>query len=116
MGEDWLGQLARLCLVIMAGVSPFYILLGHFLLQAKIITFSSFFFFIFFYFLWPHLWHVEIPRLGVELEPQLLATATVIAMPDPSLVCSLHHNSWQCQILNQLSKARDRTYVLIDAS
>ena len=33
MGEDWLGQLARLCLVIMAGVSPFYILLGHFLLQ-----------------------------------------------------------------------------------
>ena len=35
MGEDWLGQLARLCLVIMAGVSPFYILLGHFLLQEK---------------------------------------------------------------------------------
>ena len=35
MGEDWLGQLARLCLVIMAGVSPFYILLGHFLLQEE---------------------------------------------------------------------------------
>ena len=33
MGKNWLGQLARLCLVIMAGVSPFYILLGHFLLR-----------------------------------------------------------------------------------
>ena len=37
MGEDWLGQLARLCLVIMAGVSPFYILLGHFLLYSPLL-------------------------------------------------------------------------------
>ena len=35
VGEGWLGQLARLCLVIMAGVSPFYILLGHFLLHRE---------------------------------------------------------------------------------
>lgn len=30
VGEGWLGQLARLCLVIMAGVSPFYIFIGTF--------------------------------------------------------------------------------------
>ena len=30
-------------------------------------------------------------------------------MPDPSLVCDLHHSSWQHQILNPLSKARDQT-------
>ena len=30
VGEGWLGQLARLCLVIMAGVSPFYIFVGTF--------------------------------------------------------------------------------------
>ena len=29
------------------------------------------------------------------------------AMPDPSHVCHLHHNSWQRWILNPLSKARD---------
>jgi len=34
-----------------------------------------------------------------------LPTAT--AMPDPSHICDLHHSSWQCQILNPLSKARD---------
>ena len=30
VGEGWLGQLARLCLVIMARVSPFYIFIGTF--------------------------------------------------------------------------------------
>ena len=29
-GEGWLGQLARLCLVIMAGASPFYLFIGTF--------------------------------------------------------------------------------------
>ena len=31
-------------------------------------------------------------------------------------VWDLHHNSQQCQILNPLSGARDRTCVLMDAS
>ena len=35
-----------------------------------------------FYFLGPHLWHMEVPRLGIELELQLPAYAT--AMPDLS--------------------------------
>ena len=30
VGEGWLGQLAGLCLVIMAGVSPFYLFIGTF--------------------------------------------------------------------------------------
>ena len=36
-----------------------------------------------------------------------LARAT--AMQDPSRICNLHHSSWQCQIPNPLSKARDQT-------
>ena len=30
-------------------------------------------------------------------------------MPDPSCVCDLHHSSWECQILDPLSEARDWT-------
>ena len=60
-----------------------------------------------FIFLGPHLWHIEVPRLGVQLELQLLAYATATATPDPSRVCDLHHSSWQCWILNPVSKARD---------
>jgi len=44
------------------------------------------------------------------------AYTTAIAVPDPSCVCNLHHSSKQCQILNPLSKARDRTRVLMDTS
>ena len=50
-----------------------------------------------------------VPRLGVESELQLLAYATAIAMWDLSRIFSLHHSSQQRQILNLLSKARDRT-------
>ena len=35
----------------------------------------------------------EIPRLGVELELQLLAYTTVRATPDPSHICDLYHSS-----------------------
>ena len=36
----------------------------------------------FFLFLGPHPWHMEVPRLGVELELQLLAYNTATATPD----------------------------------
>ena len=39
----------------------------------------------------------------------LRAYATAIATPDPSRGCDLHHSSWQRQIPNPPSKARDRT-------
>ena len=59
---------------------------------------------------------MDIPRLGVELELQLLAYATATAMQDPSCICDLHHSSWQGQIPNPLSEARDQTRVLMDPS
>ena len=59
-----------------------------------------------FCFLGPQPWHMELPRLGVKLEPQLKATAT----PDPSHIYDLHHSSWQRWILNPLREARDRTH------
>ena len=65
----------------------------------------------FFFFLGPHLQNMEIPKLGVESELQLLAHAT--AKWDLSCVCDLHHSSGQCQIPNPLSKARDQTHILM---
>ena len=59
---------------------------------------------------------MEVPRLAVESELQLPAYATAIAMPDLSCICNLHHSSWQRQILNPLSKARDQTRNLMDTS
>ena len=74
--------------------------------------------FLFFCFLGWHLRYMEVSRLGVTSELQLLAytTATATTMPDLRSVCDLPHNSWQCQILNTLSKAKDWTSILIDAS
>ena len=56
-----------------------------------------------------HLQHMEVPRLGVELEMQLPAhaIATATAMLDRSHIRDLHCRLWQCQILSPLSKARD---------
>ena len=42
--------------------------------------------------------------------------ATATATPDLGCVCKLHHSSRQCQILNPLSKSRDRTCVLVNPS
>jgi len=66
-------------------------------------------FFFFFCFVGPYSWHVEVPRIGVQLELQLPAYITATATQDPSHICDLHHSSWPCWILNPLSEARDRT-------
>ena len=70
----------------------------------------------FFPFLGLHLWHTEVPRLGVKSELQLPAFATATEMPDPSHVCNLYHSSQQRQILNPLIKLWDRPYILMDLS
>ena len=62
-----------------------------------------------FVFLRLHPWHMEVPRLGVKSELQLLAYTTTTANVGLSHVCDLHHRSQQRQILNPLSEARDRT-------
>ena len=59
---------------------------------------------------------MEVPKLGVALELQLLTYATATAMQDLSYVCDLYYSSWQCQIPNLLSKARDLTPILLDTS
>ena len=53
-------------------------------------------------------------RIESDLRPA--TDTTVTAMPDPSLVCDLHRSLWQRQILNPLSKARDRTHIFTDTS
>ena len=75
------------------------------LLQSKLK--KKYFFFIF-VFLGLHPWHMDVPRLG--------AYPTATATQDQSHVCNLHHCSWQRQIFNPLSKARDWTCVLMGAS
>ena len=59
---------------------------------------------------------MEVPRLGVELELELLAYTTAIAMQDQSHVRELHYSSQQCWIPNPVSKARDQTHILMDTS
>ena len=51
----------------------------------------------FFFFLGPHPWYIEVPRLGVELELQLQLPAymAATAMWDPSHMYDLHHSSEQ---------------------
>ena len=73
-------------------------------------------FLIFFFFIGLHLWYMEVPRLGVESELQLLAYDTTTAMQDPILICDLCFSLEQHQILNPLRKARDRTCILRDTS
>ena len=51
--------------------------------------------------------------IKAESELQVQAYATATAMPDLSHICNLHPNSQQCQILNPLSRARYRTFVLM---
>ena len=50
---------------------------------------------------------MEVPRLGVESELQLLAYTTATVMQELSCVCDLHHSSGQRQIPNLLSEARN---------
>ena len=38
---------------------------------------------LFFSFLWPHLWYMEIPRLGTESEMHLPTYAMATVSPDP---------------------------------
>ena len=67
-----------------------------------------------FVFLAPHLWHGEVPRLGVKSELQLPDYTTATTTLDPSRLWDLQ--SWQCWILNSLSGARDQTHVLMGTS
>ena len=73
---------------------------------------SNFFLFLLFYRATPAAYGS--PRLGVELELQLLAYTIAIATPGPSCICNLCYSLQQRQILNPLREARDQTCILTD--
>ena len=64
-----------------------------------------------FFFLGPRLWHMEVPRLGVELELWLPTYAIVTETQDLSLICHLHHSSWQCRMRGQGSNPHPHGYL-----
>ena len=67
-------------------------------------------------FLGSYLEHMEVPRLGVKSELQLLAYTTAIATWDLRHICNLCHSFQQHQILNPRSMARDRISPLMDTN
>ena len=60
--------------------------------------------------------HMNIPRLGVQSELQLLTYTTATPTRDPSHIRDLPDSSQQCWIPNPLSEARDGTCILMDTS
>ena len=46
-------------------------------------------------FIYLHLQYMEVPKLGLKSEEQLLAYSTATSTWDPSHICDLHHSSWQ---------------------
>ena len=65
-------------------------------------------------FLGPHLQHMEVSRLAVQRELRLLTYATATAISNPiQASAATYTTAHQRQILNPLSKARDRTYNLV---
>ena len=83
---------------------------------SKYVDSTVLYFFQFLIFLGLHLQHMEVPRLGVESELQLLACTTATAMLYQSSLFSLHCSCWLCWILNWLSKARVQTGIFMDTS
>ena len=63
--------------------------------------------FFLFFSLRPHSQHMEVHRLWVQSELQLLVYTTAPATWDPSHVCNPHHTSQPCPIFNPLSEAMD---------
>ena len=74
------------------------------------------FLFYFFAFSGLHPWHMEVPRLGVKSELQLLAYTTATATRDLSCICDLYHSSQPRWILNSLNEARDWAHIFMDPS
>ena len=85
-------------------------------MKYKYTCLASFFVFLSFVFLGLHPLHMLFAKLRVESELQLPTYATATAMWDLSQVCYLHHNLRQHRVLDPLSKARDRTRILMDTS
>ena len=62
-----------------------------------------------------HLWHLEIPRLGLN------QSSSCLPKPQPeqrdlSCICDPYSSSWQFGVLNPRIEATDWTHVLLDTS
>ena len=57
---------------------------------------------------------MQVPRLEVKLEQQLLGYTTATAMWDLSYIYDPHCSSQQRWILSPLSKAKDQTHILLN--
>ena len=87
---------------------PITYMLSHPMLShssLRLFSQSLLFIYLFIYcFLGLPLRHMEVPRLGVESELQLLVYATATATWDPSCVCNLYHTTRQRRIPNHLAR------------
>ena len=95
------------CSHVPPGFTPTHLTLLKHILLHEVSNLSFYFISFHVSFLALYLRHMDVPRLEVKSELQLPAYTTTTATPDPSHICDLHHSSWQHQILNPLSKARD---------
>ena len=57
---------------------------------------------------------MEVPKLGVKSELQLLNYTIATATRNPSNISNLHRILQPHRILNPLSKARDGTHIVMD--
>ena len=112
--EKWYPIIVFICIFLseFSHLKKFCVYQLHFFsMKSMFMSFAHFFFF-----LGPHLQHMDVTQLGVELKLQLLAYATATAMLDPNHICDLCHGLKQCQILSPLSEARDGTCILMNTS
>ena len=103
---------------VLAGCPTKVVCFNHPFLRLFIFWFI--FLFCFFLFLGLHLQHMEVPRLGVKLELQLLAYTTATAMSNLSSICNLCCNLRQfwgnSGSLTHWMRPGNRTHILMDIS
>ena len=104
-----IGVLFLIVVTIFYLFSSFYF--NHLALEFSYLFSFSFFLFSF---LGPHLWHVEVPRLGVGATAVGLQHSYSNTASKPHLWSTLHLVARQ--ILNPLGKARDWTHIFMDTS
>ena len=67
-------------------------------------------------FLGPHLWHAKFPAWARGCRScSCWPTPQATAVRGLSRICDLRHSSWQRQILNPVSEARDGTRIFMDS-
>ena len=66
------------------------------------------------FFLWLYLWHMTVARS--QIGAAAVAYATAMVTMNPRSICELCCSLQQCQFLNPLRKARDRSSILTETT